>query len=96
MKFPGVRVADAGQAYEALDTSKAEACLESLFQRATHSCRTQDPVLQVSHSQKANVAWGGYIKDKLGDRTVMFLSVVRRCILALLGLRYYFLGNRVI
>ena len=93
MVVPGVRVSDAAQAFEMIPSQVINASLKSLFSRARKSTRCMDPTIQVYAGKKPRVAWGGLARDRLSDRSVFFLSVIEKCVFAVLRLRIFMIGN---
>ena len=57
-------------------------------------CESEDPTISCLHSSKAKARFGGWITDRLGDRSVLFLSKVSHCMRALLKFRWYKFGDK--
>eukprot|EP00959_Pyramimonas_sp_CCMP1952_P152345 3187421-Pyramimonas_sp.AAC.1 len=72
MHVPGVLVADAGQAYEAIRLERIWRSIDNLFkrvrQRIPHRC------ISVLKSRRSHVFPGGTIVTKFWDRTVFTMS----------------------
>ena len=90
---PSLHTADAGQAYEMVKASVIEDSFSQVFKAIRSSTKQRDPTLSVIHSTKAKAKYGGWISDKLYDRSVLFLSRVAHGMRTLARLKFYKVGN---
>ena len=93
MAGPTLHTADAGQAYEMIRPSKIEDSFSRIFKAIRATTNQNDPTLSVIHSVKSKAKYGGWITEKLYDRSVFFLSKVAHGMRTLAKLRYYKFGN---
>ena len=68
MPHPGLLKADAGQAYEIIDSQYITQTNGEIFEWAR--TRGRGETLHVNHTRKFEVSWGGSIYAKLRDRSV--------------------------
>ena len=64
-----------------------------IFKAIRATTNQNDPTLSVIHSVKSKAKYGGWITEKLYDRSVFFLSKVAHGMRTLAKLRYYKFGN---
>ena len=93
MPRPSLHTADAGQAYEMIKASVIEDSFSQVFKAIRSSTKQRGPTLSVIHTTKAKAKYGGWISDKLYDRSVFFLSRVAHGMRTLARLRFYKFGN---
>ena len=91
MTTPGVVIADAGQAFETLPQSSIYAFLEKLSEGPKRESRVQ--AVFVMHGPRAVCGFGGSVKRKYSDRTILLSRSVIRCFHGFMGMRYFRLGN---
>ena len=94
MVTPGVLVADAGQAFEALDPSSIRKTNDVLFDLA--GSRKFCSTIQVLHGPKPQCAFGGDPKFPYRDRTICLLKSLRNMVEAFLGMTQFKLGKMVL
>ena len=94
MEVPGVVVADAGQAFEAVAVSAVLTSLASLFALA----RAVKPKYNVSVRRQAGVSdtSGGSIYAGFFDRDVFTLDSLQQCVKAVLTMRVYRFADKYI
>ena len=90
MNFPGVVVADAGQAYEALSSQAIQSTNNKLFQQA--KAHPHCSSVHVMHGPKPIIGFGGCPKIAYRDRTVCLLKSIQNMIAAFLGMSQYKVG----
>ena len=93
MKHPTLYTADAGQAYEIIDTKLIAESVDTVFPMCSKVLKCRDPTVSVMHTVRRKTAPGGRIDDPAQDRTVYFSSKSKICIKGLLNMRTYKLGN---
>ena len=93
MAAPTLYNADAGQAYEMIKPSRIERAFRIIFKCIQIRSRLENPTISCIHSTKAKTRFGGWIRDRLNDRTVFFLSKVSHCMRGLVKLRWFKFGN---
>ena len=93
MKYPTLYTADAGQAYEMVKQSRINRAFNFIFKAIRIKTKLKDPTVSVQHSTKAKARFGGCIRDKLYDRTVLFISKIENCMRGLVDLRIFQFGN---
>ena len=94
MKTPTLHTADAGQAYEMISPSRISRALRIIFRSTQILSRSNDPTVSCMHTPKAKTRFGGWIRDRLYDRSVYFPSKISHCVKSLIQLRWYKFGNR--
>ena len=87
MQVPGVCVADAGQAYEAIRLERIWKAIDNLFNRAKR--RFPSRCISVLKSRRAHVFPGETITTKFWDRTVFLRSSLRRALTGFMGFRFF-------
>lgn len=90
---PTVYTADVGQAYEIVDPGRVERAFRIIFKSIQTITGKADPTPSCIHYQKAKTTFGGWVRDKLSDRSVYHLSKVSHCKRSLVKLRFYRFGN---
>ena len=96
MSGPTLYTADAGQAYEMVAPARIEKSFCSIFKAIRRVTKKADPLISVIHSTKAKCKFGGFITDKLFDRSVFYLSRIEKSMRALVKCRWYRFGNSFI
>ena len=96
MSGPTLYTADAGQAYEMVAPTRIEKSFCSIFKAIRRVTKKADPLISVIHSTKAKCKFGGFITDKLFDRSVFYLSKIEKSMRALVECRWYRFGNNFI
>ena len=86
--------ADAGQAYEMVDPGRIERAFRIIFRTIQIVCGREDPTISCMHTPKANARFGGWIRDRLNDLSVFYLSKVSHCMRSLVKLRWFKFGNK--
>ena len=87
MQVPGVCVADAGQAHEAIRLERIWKAIDNLFNSAKR--RFPSRCIYVRKSRRAHVFPGGTITTKFWDRIVFLLSSLRRALTGFMGFRFF-------
>ena len=93
MSGPTLYTADVGQAYEMVRPDTIESSFTDIFNSIKACSKHPDPTISVIHSTKAKAKYGGWVPEKMYDRSVFFLSKVAHCMRTLVQLRYYRFGN---
>ena len=96
MSGPTLYTADHGQAYEMVAPARIENSFCSIFKAIRRVTKKADPLISVIHSTKAKCKFGGFITDKLFDRSVFYLSKIEKSMRALVECRWYRFGNNFI
>ena len=91
LKFPGLLVVDAGQAFEALKPSAIQAACDALFAGARRIAPSG--TISIAKSKKMEVVAGGSISVKYRDRYVFTLETLYKILQAYLLLSYYCNGD---
>ena len=94
MSGPTLHTADAGQAYEMAKPKIIEKAFAFVFDGLRRLTKRADPLVSVMHTAKSKTKNGGWISDRLSDRSVFFLSKIEKCMKQLLKCRYYQFGNK--
>ena len=93
MWLPTLYTADAGQAYEMINPNRIERAFQILFKTVQIKTGRKDPTISCMHSSKAKTRFGGWIRDRLNDRSVFYLSKIAHCMRGLVQLRWYRFGS---
>ena len=93
MHTPGAATADAGQAYEALSRPFVNKSVDNLFTNAVARCKSGDMTVSVFKTTTFNACLGGRTDSKCDDRTVLWISKIRKSIKSLLAMCVYRVGN---
>ena len=92
MSYPTILVADAGQAYEDLDTSAIYSAVHELFDRLPEV--TKSHTVTITDTDKGyDTRWGGDHKIPHNDRTIFSIKSMRRAVFGFLGMRIFRLGD---
>ena len=92
MSYPTLLVADAGQAYEDLDTSAIYTAVQELFERVPEVTKTH--TVTITNTEKGyDTRWVGDYKIPHNDRTILSMSSMRRAVYGFLGMRIFRLGD---
>ena len=94
MRVPTLFTADAGQAYEMIKPYRIDRAFRIHFRSIEIICKKEDPTISCIHSSKAKARIGGRINDRLGDRSVLYLSKISHCMRSLAKLRWYKIGDK--
>jgi hypothetical protein len=89
---PSVVTIDAGQAYESLRQPFISYFLDFLFRWAGLRGK-QDPTISVFHGTRCTTRTGGRVIDRLYDRTVFWLSKLKKSAHALIAMRVFVMGT---
>ena len=93
MAHPTLYTADAGQAYEMVKQSRINRAFTFIFKALRIKTKLKDPTISVQHSTKAKARFGDYIRDKLFERSVFYISKVENCMRGMVKLRKFQFGN---
>ena len=95
MLHPGFVAGDAGQAYEELDPDFVAESLNHFYSLAGFSSDPKrDATISVYNSIAHHARSGGVVVDLVEDRTVFWISRLRKCVAALLAMKIYKLGSK--
>ena len=90
MNRPGAIVADAGQAYEAIDMAMVTAAINALCKTA--EIQKQPKTINVKIAKKACVSFGGSLDPKFGNRMVYTRDTIRQFAITMLLMRVFKIG----
>ena len=93
MSSPGIVVADAGQAFEALSSVSIQSGIQHVFDLA--AADSSFSTLQVLHGQGCSVAKGGCPKTSYRDRIIVRLATLKKAVHSFLGLKYFRIGDQL-
>ena len=87
LALPTLYTADAGQACEMIKPQRIERAFRFIFRSIQIITGKTDPTLSCQHTAKVKARFGGWIRDRLNDHTVIFLSKISHCMRSLVKLR---------
>jgi hypothetical protein len=93
MSSPGWASADAGQAFEAIQTKHVISAMHNLYELAVAFDKRGDRTITIINSQSAVTRYGGYSKQPFSGRVVLWASKALKCSLQLLKLRIFKAGS---
>lgn len=93
MSAPTLHTADAGQADEMVQQKHIDKAVDFVFNGLRRRTKRRDPIISVMHTTKTKPKNGGWITDRLRDRSVFFLSKIQHCMQQLLKCRCYVFGD---
>ena len=91
---PTLYTADYGHAYGVIKPHRIERAFRMIFRMIQIKCGRKDPTISCIHSQQSKTCYGGWIRDRLYDRSVFYLSKVERRMRGLAQFRWYTFGNK--
>ena len=92
MLYPTIVIADAGQAYEDLDSHENEKVTDQLFDEIPRHTRSR--TLTITDKKRGfETRWGGNYAVPHADRCIFSFKSLRRCRLGFLGMRLYRIGD---
>ena len=94
LSAPTLHTADAGQAFEVIKPHRIDRAFRMIFKLVRISCRREDPTVSCMHTPKSKTRFGGWIRDRLKDRSVFYLSKVEHCMRGLAKFRWYIFGDK--
>ena len=93
MSRPTLYTGDAGQAYEMIQPSRVERAFRMVFKAVQITTKKENPTISCQHTTKVRTCFGGRVRGRLGDRTILLLSKIAHCMRSLVKLRWYKFGN---
>ena len=87
MQHPGLLVADAGQAYEAMRYADIIETLDKLFNAIRDS--RSDVTVWARYGRKSECGFGGKLSAKYRDRVIILPATLERFVHAYLGLKWF-------
>ena len=94
LPHPTLYTAEAGQAYEMIKPERVERAFRFIFKAIQIITGKKDPTLSCQHTPKVKARFGGWIRDRLEDRSVFFLSKISHCMRSLIQLRWFKFGDK--
>ena len=93
LSHPTLITADAGQAYEVIETEFINSTISDIFNRVKQKAKSSTITVQVMKTTKDKSSFGGLVSEKLGDRTIFYLNQIKHCVESLLKLNIFRWGD---